>query len=375
MKYGPNLPALISPGPSTLGAMAEEAARRGPLQTDRVRRPVTITDVARAAGVSKATVSYALNGRPGVSDDTRALVLRLADELGWTPSLRARSISLSRAHALGLVIERPAESMGDPFISRSMAGIQEVLEPLRRVLVVAMASGEEAELETYRSLANDGRVDGFFLIDVREDDPRLPLLEELGLPAVTLGPADATGDLVVGSDTEAALTEAIRMLIDLGHTRFACVTGPARLMHTPHRIEVIARTLREAGLPHPLVELGDYSAASGGECMRRLLAHSDRPTAIIYANDVMAIGGMNMAGRLGYRLPAELSVVGMGDIELAAYVTPALTSIQSDAWAIGAEAARRLLARVEPDFTSVPVAIPEPTLVRRASVGPAPEHT
>src|SRR5699024_5092063 len=130
---------------------------------------------------------------------------------------------------------------------------------------------------------------------------RLPVLAELGLPHVAIGPADAPdSEYVVGADTESALQEATQMLIDLGHTRIACVTGPARLQHTPHRIEVIASTLRDAGLAHPIVELGDYTADSGGECTRRILAHSARPTAIIYANDVMAIGGMGVAHELGY---------------------------------------------------------------------------
>jgi DNA-binding LacI/PurR family transcriptional regulator len=337
------------------------------------RRHVTITDVARAAGVSKAAVSYALNGRPGVSDRTRSHVLSTAEQMGWTPSLRARSISLSRSHALGLVVPRPVGALGSPFLSQAITGIQEVIQPERLVLLQAMAGDVDAEIEMYRTLSHDGRVDGVFLVDLREEDPRLSALAELDLPYVAFGPADEPdSEYVVGSDTENALREATRMLIDLGHTTFASVSGPARLRHTPHRVEVIAQELREAGLAEPVQELGDYTAASGAECTRRVLARSLRPTAIIYANDVMAIGGMGMAHELGYRIPEDLSVLGMEDIELAAHVPPGLTTIRSDSRALGAEAARRLVTLLDPSSALRPRPLPEPELNRRGSTGPAP---
>lgn len=350
---------------------ASEASERS--TSGSARRNVTITDVARAAGVSKAAVSYALNGRAGVSESTRALVRTTAERLGWTPSLRARSISLSRAHALGFVIPRPAEDLGDPFLYRALAGIQEVIVPLRLVLVQAMAADEATELEIYRTLVHDGRIDGAFLIDVRGDDRRIDLLEELGLPWIAFGPSDdPNSSAVVASDTEGALREATRLLISLGHEHVACVTGPVRLVHTPHRVEVIASTLREANLPEPIVELGDYSAASGAECTRQVLTHSRRPTAIIYANDMMAIGGMGMAQQLGCRIPEDLSMVGMGDIELAAHVGPGLTSIRSDNHGIGMEAAHRLVSLLDPSLKYEPRTLSAPELVKRGSVGPSP---
>ena len=353
------------------------ATRAGEQEHERTspRRHVTITDVARAAGVSKAAVSYALNHRTGVSAETRAHILSTAEQLGWTPSLRARSISLSRSHALGLVVSRPSGAMASPFLSQAIIGIQEVIQPRRLVLLQAMAADEAEEIELYRTLAHDGRVDGFFLIDLHKDDQRMTALDELGLPFVAFGPSDEPdSELVVGSDTELALREATQMLIDLGHTRFACVTGPARLTHTPHRVEVIAQVLRDAGLPEPVVELGDYSAASGAERTRRILARSVRPTALVFANDMMAIGGMGMARELGYRIPEDLSMLGMEDIELAAHVTPGLTTIRTDGRAVGAEAARRLVAWLDPSGAPEPGPIPRPVLMRRGSTGRATTH-
>lgn len=332
-------------------------------------------DVAREAGVSKAAVSYALNGRAGVSDLTRHHILGVAEKMGWTPSLRARSISLSKAHALGLVVPRPIVSLETPFLSQATMGIEEVIQSQQLVLLHAMAGDIASEISMYRTLVHDGRVDGVFLVDFEENDPRLPVLDELELPFIALGPDEPDTELAVGTDTETALREATRMLVDQGHTTFACITGPIRRTRTMPRDEVVASALADAGLDAPIIELGDYTADSGAECTRRVLARSTRPTALLFANDTMAIGGMGMAHELGYRIPQDLSIVGTEDIELAAHVPPGLTTIRSDGRAVGAEAARRLIGRLDPSYTWTPVPLPEPVLVRRGSTGPAPAHT
>src|SRR5262245_55220340 len=124
----------------------------------------TITDVARTAGVSKGAVSFALNGRPGVAGHTRRRILAAAAELGWTPSHRGRALSASRALAVGMVVARPAETLGaDPFFPAFIAGIETVLAPLGQALVLQVVS--EGEHDSYRQLAADGRVDGVFLTD------------------------------------------------------------------------------------------------------------------------------------------------------------------------------------------------------------------
>ena len=153
------------------------------------RRP-TISDVARSAGVSKGAVSFALNDRPGVAPETRDRILAAAAELGWTPSHRARALAASRALAVGLVIARPPETLGaDPFFPSFIAGIESTLSPLGQALLLQVVPDRDRELDGYRKLAADGRVDGVFLTDLRVDDPRPDLLAELGLPAVWIGPS------------------------------------------------------------------------------------------------------------------------------------------------------------------------------------------
>src|SRR5258708_1118179 len=147
----------------------------------KARRP-TIADVARHAGVSKGAVSFALNGRPGVAESTRQRILVSADELGWRPSQRARSLSVSRAFTLGLIIARnPALLGSDPFFPSFIAGVETVLSERGQSLLLQVVGTAAEEELGYRRLAADSRVDGVFLIDLRRQDSRIALVAELGL--------------------------------------------------------------------------------------------------------------------------------------------------------------------------------------------------
>src|SRR5674476_392492 len=147
------------------------------------KRPI-ITDVARVAGVSKGAVSFALNGKPGVGAQTRERILAVARDLGWTPSLRGRALSVSRALAVGLVIARTPETLSaDPFFGSFISGIETVLSTRGYALVLQVVSDEASEHESYRQLAANGRVDGVFLTDMRVEDLRPQLLEDPGHPA------------------------------------------------------------------------------------------------------------------------------------------------------------------------------------------------
>ncbi|MBM0255684.1 LacI family DNA-binding transcriptional regulator [Micromonospora sp. 4G55] len=213
------------------------------------RRP-TIIDVARAAGVSKGAVSFALNGRPGVAEETRRRILAVAKELGWTPSHRARALSTSRAFAVGLVLARPPELLGaDPFFPAFIAGVERVLAEQSQALVLQVVTSQRAEEDGYRRLAADGRVDGVFLLDLRVADPRIALLEELGLPAVTLGRPDVASPFpAVLVDDRPGIAAAVRHLVELGHRHVAHVAGPDHFLHGSARRDAWENALRDAGL-------------------------------------------------------------------------------------------------------------------------------
>ena len=333
----------------------------------------TINDVARAAGVSKGAVSLALNDRPGLADQTRARILATARELDWTPSPRARALSVSRALAVGLVMARPPETLrADAFFPSFIAGLESELSLHQYALLLQVVPEHDAEHHSYRRLSDEGRVDGVFVTDLFVDDSRPALLADLGLPAVIVGPALPEAYWPsVGVDDKPGIAAAVEHLLALGHTRIAHVAGPSDMVHGRSRREAWAVALVGAGHHGgPCVET-DFSAEAGAAATRRLLDLADPPTAIVYANDLMAIAGLSVASARGIVVPAQLSITGYEDTELAAHVQPPLTTVSTDVLGWGRAAARRLLELVDRrDATDFPLR--PPRLVVRGSTGPAP---
>jgi DNA-binding LacI/PurR family transcriptional regulator len=314
------------------------------------RRP-TIADVARQAGVSKGAVSFALNGRDGVSSATRDRILQAAQDLDWKPSHRARSLSVSRAFAVGLIIARPAELLGaDPFFPSFIAGVETALAPAGQSLLLQVVSSLEAEEAGYRKFAADGRVDGVFLTDLRSGDRRVGVLHELGLSAVTLNRPDIASPFpAVCMDDRAGVRRAVEHLLDLGHRRIAYASGPPAFLHSRNRHDSWAEAMQGAGLPPDLDVVSDFTAAGGAAATTQLLDRADAPTAIVYANDVMAIAGLAVAHTRGLHVPQDLSLVGFDGTELASYVHPPLTTVATNPFEWGRVAAQTLLQATDPD--------------------------
>ena len=333
----------------------------------------TIADVARAAGVSKSAVSFALNNRPGVAPDTRDRILQAARDLGWTPSSKARALSVSKALAVGLVIARTPETIRtDSFFPSFIAGLETVLSARGYSLLLHLITDAEREEQVYRRLGGEGRVDGVFVTDLKVEDPRPALLAELGLPAVIIGPALPEPFWpAVGVDDAPGIAAAVHHLVELGHRRIAHVSGPLDVVHGRSRHDAWAAALAEAGLDASLCVEADFSAESGVRATRELLAYDEPPTAIVYANDLMAMAGMSWAAGQGIRVPDDLSVTGFDDTEIAAHLQPSLTTVSMDVVGWGAASATRLLDLID-GTPATHVDLPAAGLVVRGSTGPAP---
>lgn len=335
---------------------------------------VTINDVALAAGVSKGAVSHALNGNAGVSDETRARILQVAKDLGWKPSLRAKGLSSAKAFALGLVVARDPRLLGsDPFFPAFIAGVESTLIEHDYVLVLTSATGKDKEEQSYRRLAGDGRVDGVILTDMRVRDPRIALLQELKLPAVTLNRPDGLSPFpAVCMDDTDGIAEATKHLISLGHRRIAHVGGPQSYIHGCSRRRAWEETLLEAGLEASLFIEADFTASAGAAATADLLRRKDRPTAIVFANDLMAIAGLSYAQSQGITVPEELSITGFDNTELATFLNPSLTTISADPVRWGRTAAQVLLDQLS-GANSDDIVLPAPHLLVGGSTGPAPK--
>jgi DNA-binding LacI/PurR family transcriptional regulator len=307
-----------------------------------VKRP-TIADVAKRAGVTKAAVSFALNNQPGVSESTRERIIAIAAEVGFEPSSAARALSDGRAGAFGLVIDRPAQQLGiEPYFMQLMSGIQAELSAHQVMLVCTLAEDQQTEIALYRKWRAQGRVDGVFLVDLRLDDDRVAVLQELNLPGVVIGTPLASGSLpAIWQDDRAATQTAVAHLAELGHRRIGRVTGSPRYWHTRIRTDAFAEAAARAGIEVSAVD-ADYTGEFGAKVTRQLLSRPDPPSAILYDNDVMAVAGLGEAQRMGLQVPRDLSVMAWDDSMLCELVHPAITALHRDVAAVGAEAARRL---------------------------------
>ena len=226
---------------------------------------VTINEIARRAGVSKGAVSYALNGRPGVSIRTRERILQVADELGWAPNRTARLLSGSRTDTFGLVLARDARTLGsEPFYMEFVAGLESVLSERSYALLLQVAFDLDVEMATYRKWSSERRVDAVAVVDLRVEDPRVPLLCELDFPAVFVGdPSLAAGFTCVWTDDAAAMEDAVGNLALLGHRRMARVAGFSELGHVSIRDRAFLAALADHGAEGRVIH-ADYSAEEGG---------------------------------------------------------------------------------------------------------------
>lgn len=309
----------------------------------------TIGDIAKEAGISKVAVSYALNGKSGVSEVTRQRVRDIADRLGWVPNGAARALSKARAHSVGLVLARPARMLGiEPFYMEFISGVEATLAAQDYSLMLHVVDTCEHEIKTYETWWGEHRVDGALLVDLREQDQRIDAVRRLALPVVCVSTRDAAHGLpVIWTDDVSAIEETMHYLVELGHTRIARVSGPPELSHTAERDRTFRALAARSRLPQAPIVPTDFSGESGARVTRQLLNSDDAPTAIIYDNDVMAVAGLGVAQQMGVRVPGELSIVAWDDSALSAITHPPLTALRRDIPALGATAASMLLDLID----------------------------
>ncbi|RSM37092.1 LacI family transcriptional regulator [Amycolatopsis balhimycina DSM 5908] len=306
-----------------------------------MKRP-TITDIAKEAGVSKGAVSYALNGRPGVSEATRQRITEIARELGWAPSSTARALSGGRTGAIGLVLDRPFEVV-----------VPALLDGFPDELLIQVAAGRDAALAVYRRWRAERKVDGVLLTE-----PGCAAeLVRIGLPAVVLGgQGGVPGVPSVRVDDATGAAEVLQYLAALGHRRVVRVAGAAVFADPAARQRAFP-----AGPAHP---------EPSADAVRRVLAGRPRPTALVCDTDGLAVAALAAARELGLAVPRDLSVVSWDDTPLCRLVRPALTAIRRPLGELGSLAASVLHDVLAGEATG-DVGASRPRLITRGSTGPA----
>ncbi len=334
------------------------------------RRSTTITDVARRAGVSTATVSRTLAMPERVAEKTRTAVFSAIRETGYIPNATARSL---RARSTKMVLAL-LNGIGNSFFTAILNAVEEALFEAGYGMVMGDTRGDTARESHYDRLVRSGQVDGVLLFSGR-------------LPAARFGELNSVAPLtLVCNDipqlsvpfVESANRDAARTLTDylisVGHRRIGHITGPRRGPESDDRVAGYRDALKAAGIAFDpkLVWRGDYQADSGAEAARRnFLPMADRPTAVFAANDETAIGFIKAVRDVGLSVPEDVSVAGFDDIGYAALFDPGLTTMHQPRAELGRVAAEILVQRMTgtgeppPRITRLPC-----TLVVRESVAP-----
>ncbi len=332
--------------------------------------PVTLQDVADRLGISIATVSRALANTSGVAPETRARVLKLAEEMGYHPNVTARRLQKQQTETLGFVIPTFGPRFTDPFFVELLAGIgNEAAEHERDLLVATRAPGEQ-EQQGYERLVRERRVDGLLVVRTRRKDPRILYLKEHRFPFVAFGRCNGDTDFpYVDVDGEAGMYALTRHLLDRGHRQIAYLSAPWELMFSQHRFAGYRAALEEAGVAwdESLVLTGGLTEAAGLSAGRTLLSQSTIPTAIIACNDLMAVGVMSAAQERGLRVGRDLAVAGFDDIPLARTAHPPLTTVHQPVYQIGRRICAMLLALVGGQQLEEAHVLLQPELVIRQS--------
>lgn len=334
---------------------------------------VTIAEIAERAGVSPGAVSFALNGRKGVSERTRARILLVADELGWAPGNAAKALAEAKSNIFGLVLARDPRNLGvESFYMQFLAGMESELSPRGYGVLLQVVPDAPSELMTLRRWRTTRRVDGVLLVDLRVDDPRAAYLAgHPEFPTVAVAdPAFVTGLTAVWTDDAAAMREAVRALAALGHRRIARVAGLAELGHTQIRDAAFVEELAALGCEGVVLRT-DYSPEQGAAVTKAALESERPPTAFVYDNDIMAVAALGVLARAGLSAPDDVSIIAWDDSLLCQHTVPKLTALSHDVVAFGAHAARRLFDVVG---GAAPAAYLDstPRLAVRESTGRAP---
>ena len=330
------------------------------------RRP-TINDIANKVGLSKASVSRALNNKQDVDPETRQRIFKIASQMGYVPSATARALSNGRSNCLGLLVP----SLTWPWILEVLRGVAEEIELSGYSLILyTTAGGADSEREFMSQVVPAGAVDGLALVIPAGMIDYIGELAQRGLPVVCIDDRGHHPEFptVATTNLEGGRTAA-RHLLELGRRRFAMLNGQLEFGCNRDRLEGYKTALEEAGVRldsrHAIT--GYFTEDSGASGMTRLLEADPRIDAVFAANDLMAFGALRAIRSSGRRIPEDVAVVGFDDIPAAAITHPPLTTIRQPLYEMGRTAATMVMAAVRGEPIARRVELPTSLVVRASS--------
>lgn len=327
----------------------------------------TIKDVARLAGVSTSTASLALGRSDRVSPETAERIWKAADSLGYRPNLLAQSLKRGRSRMIGVLVG----DISSPFFGRLLKAAEKRALERGYLMIVSDTDGDpERELEVLAQFSAQ-RIAGFLMSPHGNGADYVKRVSAIEAPIVMVDHRCLDLKLdYVASDSRLAAQMLTDHLINLGHRRIAHITGPLQLFTSSERFEGFREAMRAADIPvdESLVVDGRYRDVEGYAQTMKLMMRPDRPTAIVAANNMMALGALQAIQELGYSCPNDVSLAMMDDIPWSAVIQPRLTKVLQDIETIAQISVDYLLDRVEGE-TAAPIAARETILIPRLSIG------
>jgi DNA-binding LacI/PurR family transcriptional regulator len=332
-----------------------------------MQKPVSIKDIAEAAGVSPSTVSRALHDHPRISEQMAKRIRQLARQMGYSPSVPARSLVTRHTSTIGLVISH----VSDPFLGRLVNGVEEAAR-VEGYSVFLSSSYRNADLEA--NIIRDffeRRVTGVVVSSSQINNGYFELRKRYPLPFVLINFQEYPHS--VSTDNLAGAQQAVEHLVQLGHRRIAYVSNHHIYPTDLHRRAGYKATLRkyEILVDDALVIEGDGTLEGGVRAMRQLLALPVPPTAIFCYNDVTAMGVMRGIYAAGRQVPHDFSVIGFDDLDLAAYYCPPLTTVHQPCYRLGKRAMRMLLRLIQGGEDVEAEVLPAELVLRETSGPPS----
>ena len=332
----------------------------------------TVRDIARRAGVSTAVVSHVVNDHPGhVSEATRRRVRAVIAAVGYRPLGVAKSLRRRASRALGLVISDITSALFAP-VAR---GVESVAAREGYQVLLVNAETMAAEREALAALAAHP-VDGLIFMSTSQRQESRHLADTSGIPVIVINRYGGPSELArILWDDRAGARAAVQHLLALGHRRIGLIGGPRGRLSSTRRLQGYTAAHRAAGVAVDprLIVGGDYTVDAGLNGVRQLLQLSSPPTAVLAANDTMAMGALRGIQAAGLRCPDDVAVVGIGDPPFMAFAAPPLTTVALPVEEAGRRAAERLLERIRGGETSTPAELLPCTLIVRESSGAAAE--
>lgn len=312
-----------------------------------VKPAPTLDDVARLAGVSTATVSRCLNEPGKVVEATRDRVMKAVDALGYTPNFAARVMAAKRSFTIGAIVP----TLDNAIFAKGLQAFQEALHERGYTLLVSSSAYKpEIEKEQIRTLVARG-ADGLLLIGYERDASIYDYLAQQNVPALVAWSFDADGPVPsVGFDNCAAMRAVADRVIDRGHKRLGMISGVCTGNdRAQKRLDGVREAMVAKGLDPGSLALieTDYTIEAGASAFDRLMARRPRVTAVLCGNDLLAVGALQTAQRLGIDVPGEVSLTGFDDMEISRIVSPDLTTVSVPHREMGRAAAEELVAMVE----------------------------